>query len=104
MICPGADGLKVKIKVHSSPKDECGNAENMGIYPNPATETITVNDQGNTGGTRFSIRNVLGQEVLDGFITSDKQDINISKLISGNYVISVYKDGMPVMNKLFVKE
>lgn len=55
-------------------------------YPNPAHERITIEGAGT--GTSMELYNSIGQRVLAGMITQDKQSFDISGIRSGIYIIS----------------
>jgi len=60
----------------------------ISIYPNPAGNHITVNNLG--AADRCSIKNVLGQEVMNVKIADGSQDLNISRAKPGMYFISFF--------------
>lgn len=68
------------------------------VYPNPVKESLTLelNQVSNTG---FIITDQLGKVVREGNISSQKQDIDVSSLPKGVYVISVGE-----VNQKFIKE
>ncbi len=61
------------------------NKENMVVYPNPATEFITLKQQGYF--TKYEILTVSGVEVQKGSLLS--KSINISTLPAGNYLLKI---------------
>jgi hypothetical protein len=63
---------------------------------------LTVSNAENA--QRYSIVNVLGQVMLEGSIAVQKQDINVSALPAGSYIIHLYKDGRTTAHKMFVKD
>ncbi len=78
--------------------------DRLDIYPNPANDYITVDNPASNSADRYSIKNVLGQIVADGSLMPGKQNINVSSLIDGNYIISVFREGVPAGNTMFVKK
>ncbi len=74
------------------------------VYPNPTNDHLTVENPASNSADRYSIKNVLGQIVLDGNLVSGEQDIDVSHLVEGNYIISVYKGGIQSGNTMFVKK
>jgi hypothetical protein len=67
------------------------------VYPNPANGTLTVSvrlpqcDSPTTGQTEYQISNLMGQTLLQGRISAETQQIDISTLPAGMYFISVGK-------------
>ena len=59
---------------------------NTVIYPNPATNQITIKGEFDTNES-ISVYNLLGQKVLDHTINANEETINISKLATGVYTI-----------------
>ena len=53
---------------------------------------------------RYSIKNVLGQEMMNGLLARGEQKIDLNTIAPGNYLISFYKEGAPAGNKMFVKK
>lgn len=60
--------------------------QEISVYPNPATETITISGF-EKHGNQVVIYDVHGKEVMKELITSDHAQINISKLHSGFYYL-----------------
>ena len=66
------------------------NAEhNIGIYPNPANEKITIDAQNINS---VSISNVMGQKVYEKSVDSDNVVIDVNNYQSGIYMIHVVTD------------
>jgi hypothetical protein len=67
------------------------------VYPNPANDVLTVSvrlpqcDSPTTGQTEYQISNLIGQTLLQGHISAETQQIDISTLPAGMYFISVGK-------------
>jgi hypothetical protein len=70
----------------------------VSIYPNPATDFITISD-----ADGYAIRNIPGQTVGEGGLTSGTHKINIQNLPAGNYIINVYKEGKQPISEMFIK-
>ena len=62
---------------------------NIGIYPNPANEKITINAQ---NIERVSISNVMGQIVYETSVNDDKMVIDVNEFPAGMYMIHVVTD------------
>ena len=66
------------------------NAEqNIGIYPNPANERITIEAQ---NIERVSITNVMGQKVYEQSVNNDNMVIDVNEFPAGVYMINVVTD------------
>jgi len=61
--------------------------ENVTVYPNPVRDQLFI--EGAENGTRFELINIVGQHLLSGLITDNKQSINVSNLIPGMYIIQL---------------
>ena len=72
----------------------------VSVTPNPAVDAITVS---NAIGS-YSIKNMLGQVMLEGSIDAAQPKVNVSNLAKGNYIISLGINGMQPINKIFVKD
>jgi len=80
--------------------DEDGPSTGLGtlvVYPNPTNGVLTVSvrlpqcDSPTTGQTEYQISNLMGQTLLQGNISAETQQIDISTLPAGMYFISVGK-------------
>ena len=67
------------------------------VYPNPTSGVLTVSvrlpqcDSPTSGQTEYQISNLMGQTLLQGRISAETQQIDISTLPAGMYFISVGK-------------
>ncbi len=67
------------------------------VYPNPTSGVLTVSvrlpqwDSPTMGQTEYQISNLMGQTLLQGRISTETQQIDISTLPAGMYFISVGK-------------
>jgi hypothetical protein len=57
----------------------------VNIYPNPTSDLITINSQGNINSVE--IRNSLGQPVFSDNYNSSKIDVDLRQFPSGVYVV-----------------
>jgi len=78
---------------------------NWKLAPNPATDIISLYEpaSGNKNAC-YKVTDILGRELLNANINSDKEDIVIDKLASGMYIMHVYVDGLEQKAMKFVKE
>ena len=61
------------------------------VYPNPTNGILFVETQHTTSlpaKTEYRITNLMGQSLLQGHITAEKQQINIDNLPAGLYFIT----------------
>ena len=66
------------------------NAEqNIGIYPNPANEKVTIEAQNIES---VSITNVMGQKVYEQSVNNDNMVIDVNEFPAGVYMINVITD------------
>jgi hypothetical protein len=77
--------------------------ESISIYPNPATDKITIETSGETQESYLAIVNIEGQQIMTSEITQPKNTIDISKLPSGVYFVRLTGDRTVEVRK-FVKQ
>ncbi len=73
---------------------------NTMVFPNPATDNITITTEVETGVIR--ILNLLGQQLFSYPIESSSLTFNISELKEGIYFISVESGDQKIVKKLKV--
>ena len=73
------------------------------IYPNPATEELTLFLPNSTSPKEVNIYNTLGKKVVAFDTSEEKTDLNISKLASGVYMFEV-RDGNKISRQKFIKQ
>ncbi len=78
------------------------NGTDLNVYPNPANDFLNVVSLGSTN-TIIEIKNSLGQLVHQSLTDDEQATINIQKLKSGIYFLSVKTDKRTISKK-FVKE
>jgi len=69
------------------------------VYPNPATDNITVE---NLNGGELTILSINGQTILDQVITNNKTTIDVSGIASGIYILKTVSNDNTTTTK-FVK-
>ncbi len=83
--------------------DENNASENqINIYPNPASTTITLELLTVTGikDTYLTIYNLNGQRLIMQTITEPKMDIDITALLSGVYFVRMYNERTVMVEKI----
>ena len=63
------------------------NENGFAVYPNPANSVLYVEVL--PMGQKYQITNLMGQTLLQGYITSENQQIDIANLPAGMYFVSV---------------
>jgi hypothetical protein len=64
-------------------------AQNFVMTPNPATDIVTISSKSNPI-SHIAVYNMLGQKAIEkNFINSISEDLDISNLNSGVYLISI---------------
>jgi hypothetical protein len=74
----------------------------LNIYPNPADDALTLRTDPSRAD-KAVIFDSLGRKVKTLRVSDEIQQINISNLPSGNYVIVLYQKGKSVARTMFVK-
>ena len=76
----------------------------VNVYPNPATNKITISVGTGNSNTVYRIMNLNGQTVAEGKFSSNssKEEINLSSFVPGIYNIQVTVDGNVVNKKVVV--
>jgi hypothetical protein len=77
--------------------------QGINIYPNPATDYLTVDNRDKTG-FNYIIINLFGQTVLSGSLDAGNQDIAVRDLANGTYCLSILRDDGYSATKFFVKQ
>lgn len=72
------------------------------IYPNPVQNQLTISNLNNESNIEWAIINILGQRVLSGKLSSE-QNIDVSTLVEGQYVLQLNLNGNSIQYKL-IKE
>jgi hypothetical protein len=88
--CEGSLSLDVDLLVNGV--DEL-NAIGMSAYPNPVSETLWVDWDMKGEAVTLVIYNVLGEQVFNEFLQSNRTSIDCSDWAEGIYTAKVY-DGL----------
>ena len=73
--------------------------EGINIYPNPVTEKIVVKINDNTD-VDVTLFNILGEVMLQQRISSTNNEINVSELPAGIYLIKIYSSDFTFEQKI----
>jgi len=83
------------------------NTNKFEIYPNPASEQITINISNNfIENLMVTIYNTTGQAILEKEITTKSTVVNTNKIIKGCYIIELKKkkeNSVSIRKKLIIK-
>ena len=74
----------------------------MSVSPNPASHTITLRTQSEKVDKAI-LFDSIGHKIRTVKVSGDVQDIDISNLPPGNYIIVLYKKGQSVARTQFIK-
>jgi hypothetical protein len=79
--------------------------ENIKIYPNPATNKLTLDLKQikDLHNTVISIYDIQGQLILQQAINEKQTELNISNFAKGLYIVKLNNDRLRLVSK-FVKE
>lgn len=72
------------------------------IYPNPASNTITIELDGNQQATVFELSDALGRTLQTINLNNNITTLNISNLPIGVYAASIIRDGKRITKKLVI--
>ncbi len=74
------------------------------VYPNPASDKLTVRGDHNLKGMEFRVYNVVGEEILKGKFDNYTNEINVSQLKQGLYILEAYdNNGQRGISKFLIK-
>ena len=66
------------------------------VYPNPTRDKITFQSSV-TGSTAFTICTMMGEQVLSGKISSSQQQIDLSALVPGMYILNAGQQAYKIL-------
>jgi hypothetical protein len=75
------------------------------IFPNPIAEQVNIDIEGEytLKQWHYEIIDAAGRRINEGPLTARKNIIETGKLLKGNYVVSIYKNGLLVRTEQVVK-
>ena len=82
----------VKVTVGNLNAGNVINVENVKIYPNPAHDELSIGltpALSSGAGVTLQIYNVVGQEVYSTAVKNEREQVNISQLRNGTYLLQV---------------
>ena len=89
-----AVGMSIRcISSGSVGNDEIDINHPISVYPNPANTYVTINSQFDAENSTYAIFNSMGQQVLAGKLVGKINNIDISDLDAGIYLIQIGETG-----------
>jgi len=79
-----------------------GMAVQMYIYPNPAQSSVTLMTDASKAD-KAVLYDSLGRKVKTYKVSNDKQELDLSKLPAGNYILVLHKKGITVARQMITK-
>ena len=79
-----------------------GKAVQMYVYPNPAQNSITLITDA-TKADKAVLFDSLGRKVKSFKVINDRQELDLSKLPAGNYILVLHKKGITVARQMITK-
>lgn len=84
-----ADGFPYEVDSATSIENYITNSVDVAIYPNPATDYLTVTWNEPSEYFMISVYNLTGEELLNLPVFSSRSEMNISALPSGMYLLKL---------------
>ena len=81
--------------------NDTSDIENLSIYPNPVSQGKVYINTVNNSQKKIEIYNVLGKVILT--VSISQNELNISKLKAGIYIIKITENNITATRKLIVK-
>jgi hypothetical protein len=80
--------------------------ERISIFPNPASDRVTVSgDLGTSGKATYSLTNLAGQQVLEGIMTNTSdRSISVEHLPAGMYLLKIATDSDHTVKRIFISQ
>ncbi|MCB0700781.1 MAG: S8 family peptidase, partial [Chitinophagaceae bacterium] len=94
----GCSKASASIRVIPTGIEQIGRTGGINVFPNPATNNITIS--GLKDVAHYQISDLSGRVMSSGDINTGTQDINISGLSSGMYILHIDSAGEQYMIKL----
>ncbi|MCF1191077.1 T9SS type A sorting domain-containing protein [Mangrovimonas sp. AS39] len=94
-------GFSQTTEKYMAAKQDTELAENLTLYPNPASHGKVYISSKNNKVKKIEIFNVLGKLILS--TTQLGNELNISKLKAGAYIVKISEESLTVTRKLIVR-
>lgn len=81
-------GMKGQIIVETTTSvEEKSLLKGIYVFPNPASNFISIRAEKNDIGSVYHINDIIGREVMSGRLTSELTEVDISSLNRGTYLV-----------------
>ncbi|NIJ44873.1 hypothetical protein FHR24_001312 [Wenyingzhuangia heitensis] len=99
----GSAWYKAKIKTTNlSTSEKVKRNNRLMLYPNPVTNNnMFISGLESKSNTSYVVVNIMGQKVQSGYI--NQENIEVSSLKSGMYIITFWVDNTPITRKFYKK-
>jgi len=64
-------------------------ANQFAIYPNPASDVLSITTKAGKPGSRYFIYDQIGNQILTGPVEKENTIIDVQDLAAGNYLVQV---------------
>ena len=97
--------LKVALGTATKPTDYVlGNSAFLEVFPNPVQQLLNINLKAFEGGSTIQLYDVNGTQVMSKKSNHAKEQLNVSTLPSGIYLIKVINRDMIISRTPFIKQ
>ena len=83
--------------------DEVNASYSVSVYPNPATNNVTVSVEGLNGKAQLSVIDMSGRTVMSTTMDDSNVQLNVSTLAQGTYFVRIQGENISTVRKLIVK-
>lgn len=95
---------KTYYKAPTAVVDVNGLAIGMNIFPNPATDLLTVEVRGVAGADGVvEVYDMVGRKVAAAQVSNNKAVVSVQALASGSYIVGYYNKGTKMASARFIK-
>lgn len=92
------DDINITGSVGISEAQQAG----ISIYPNPASNSLTIALPNEVRNVKSEIRNITGQVISQSLITNQKSTLDITDFSSGIYFLRLFSENLDVTEKIVV--
>jgi len=75
----------------------------VSVFPNPASESLTINTPAELNGSLYTITDLTGRAVMQGMLTNTSTTLSLSGVPRGAYQISINVRGRMLTQRIFVR-